>query len=66
MDEPVLLTAGRLKCENRLSFADALVAAYALREHATLMHKDPEFDALGEEIAVQRLPYKGKNAPNVR
>ena len=39
MDEQILLTAGRLKAEHRLSFADALIAAFALREGATLVHQ---------------------------
>ena len=46
MDEPILLTAGRLKAEHRVSLADALIAAFALRAGAALVHKDPEYDAL--------------------
>lgn len=59
MDESLLLSAGRLKAEYRISFADALIAAFAVREGAILMHKDPEYDALGDALAVERLPYKG-------
>ena len=58
MDESLLLTAGRLKAEYHVSFADTLIAAFAIREGATLMHKDPEYDALGDMLAVERLPYK--------
>lgn len=58
MDEPILLTAGRLKAEHRVSFADALIAAFALREGATLVHKDPEYDVLDGIVVMERLPYK--------
>ena len=46
MDEPILLTAARLKAEHHVSLADAVVAAFAIRNNAVLIHKDPEFDAL--------------------
>jgi predicted nucleic acid-binding protein len=58
MDEQILLTAGRLKAEHGISFADALIAAFALREGATLVHKDPEYDALVDKVDMERLPYK--------
>lgn len=58
ISEPLLLTAARIKAGNRLSFADALVAAYAIEEDAILVHKDPEFDQLDELVSVHRLPYK--------
>jgi len=58
MDEPTVLTAGRLKAEHRISFADALIAAFALRTGTILVHKDPEYDALDGVIAMERLPYK--------
>lgn len=55
MDEPVLVTAGRFKGHYRLSLADAIVAAFAKREGAILVHKDPEFDLL-EEVNQLALP----------
>jgi ribonuclease VapC len=58
MDEPVVLTAARLKAEHPLSFADALIAAYALRRDATLVHKDPEYAALAGKVRLEALPYK--------
>lgn len=58
MDEAILLTAGRLKAEQRISFADALIAAFALREGAILLHKDPEYEALDGVVVMERLPYK--------
>jgi predicted nucleic acid-binding protein len=58
MDESTLLTAARLKAGHRLSLADAIIAAYALRTDAVLMHKDPEFDALVGLVPMEALPYK--------
>jgi predicted nucleic acid-binding protein len=58
MDEATLLTAARVKAEHRLSLADAIIAAFALRAHAVLMHKDPEFDSLAGLLPMEALPYK--------
>jgi thiol-disulfide isomerase/thioredoxin len=49
-DEKTLLLAGRIKALHRLSFADALIAAAAELSRAVLIHKDPEFEALAEEV----------------
>ncbi|HMB52753.1 MAG TPA: PIN domain-containing protein [Thermoanaerobaculia bacterium] len=53
-----LLLAGRFKAFHRLSFADAAIAAAAANRGATLVHKDPEFEALGDELGLLALPYK--------
>lgn len=58
VDEPVLLAAGRLKADHHLSLADSLIAAFAVRHQAILVHKDPEFDALSEIVLMETLPYK--------
>ena len=58
MDEPILLIAARFKARYRVSFADAIIAAYAAYHHATLLHKDPQFEALAPELDVEALPYK--------
>jgi predicted nucleic acid-binding protein len=57
MDEPILLTAARLKAEHHVSLADA---AFAIRNDAVLIHKDPEFDALAGLLPMEALPYKAK------
>lgn len=49
---------GDLKSAYRLSFADAWIAALALRQKAVLVHKDPEFEPLSQSLALQTLPYK--------
>jgi predicted nucleic acid-binding protein len=38
--------------------ADALIAAFAQRQSAILLHKDPEFEALLEQVELEALPYK--------
>jgi len=58
MDESTLLTASRLKAEHRVSLAAAIIAAFAIRRGAVLMHKDPEFDALTGLLPLEALPYK--------
>ncbi|MEX1317169.1 MAG: PIN domain-containing protein [Synechococcaceae cyanobacterium] len=50
--EPLLLRAAQLKASHALSLADAWIAAAALHSGSTLLHKDPEFqaiDALAQE-----------------
>jgi len=58
VDEPTLLTAGRFKARHRLSLADALIAAFAVRAGAILVHKDPEFESLSDQVRQETLPYK--------
>lgn len=57
-DEPALLLASRFKAQNRLSLADALIAAIAGQLSAVLVHKDPEFEALSGALELEALPYK--------
>jgi predicted nucleic acid-binding protein len=58
MNESMLLTAAKLKAENHISLADAIIAAYAIRYNAVLIHKDPEFEALTGLLRMEALPYK--------
>ncbi len=58
MDEPIVLMAARLKAVHRLSLADTVIAAFAIRHDATLLHKDPEFEALADRLSLEALPYK--------
>jgi len=44
--EPLLIAAGQIKATHALSLADAWIAAAALQSGATLLHKDPEFQAI--------------------
>ncbi len=56
--EEIGLIAGRLKATHKLSFADAWIAATAILYASTLVHKDPEFEQLEDEVKVLKLPYK--------
>jgi predicted nucleic acid-binding protein len=58
MDEPTLLTAGEIKAKHRISLADAMIAAYAIRNDAVLIHKDPELETLSGLLPMNSLPYK--------
>ncbi len=55
----LLEKAAAIKATERLSLADAWIAATAILEGATLVHKDPEFGCL--QCRQMTLPYKGKN-----
>jgi predicted nucleic acid-binding protein len=55
MDESMLITAGYFKAK---SLADAIIAAFAKRQNAILVHKYPEYEALKQEIWQFVLPYK--------
>jgi predicted nucleic acid-binding protein len=57
-DDDLCNEAARLKAAHKISFADAFVAATAQRFKATLIHKDPDFDALGGLINLRPLPRK--------
>ena len=65
LDEPTVLKAAAFKAEHALSFADTVIAASAQRRGAVLLHKDPEFDALGEQVKQERLPLKATHKPRV-
>jgi uncharacterized protein len=55
-DEPGVLAAARLKARYRLSFADSIIAAAAVQLGAILVHKDPEYESLGDQISLRKLP----------
>lgn len=57
IEEETLLMAARLKATHRVSLADAVIAAYAIRMNAILLHKDPEFEALSGQVQLEALPY---------
>lgn len=57
MDETTLRTAARFKAFHRISFADAIIAAYAKSYNAILVHKDPEYEVLAGEVELRALPF---------
>lgn len=57
-ESPELLErAAMVKAQHPLSLADAWIAAAALELDATLVHKDPEFEAI-PGLREVRLPYR--------
>ena len=58
MNEPIILTAGHIKTTHHVSLAAAMIAAFAIRQGAVLIHKDPEFEALATLLPMEALPYK--------
>jgi predicted nucleic acid-binding protein len=58
VDDALLLTASELKAQHNVSVADSWILATAILCNATLVHKDPEFDALSNRVVMKRLPYK--------
>ena len=44
--------AARLKAIHKLPYADSFAAALALREHATLVTSDPDFEKLGKQFPI--------------
>lgn len=53
----LLIRAASVKATHPLSLADAWIAATALENSVTLVHKDPEFENL-PNLLEERLPYK--------
>ena len=57
-DGAMCSAAAKLKAAHKLSFADSFVVALAQRLDATLVHKDPEMEALGAVVKQEMLPPK--------
>lgn len=56
--EKIGMLAGEFKAWHRISFADAWIAATAQFYTATLVHKDPEFEQIKNDVTLLPLPYK--------
>ncbi len=52
-----IISAGAVKGTFRMSAVDAWIASLAIREQAILVHKDPEFELLGDQLQLLNLPY---------
>ena len=62
-DAALCASAAELKAAHTISFADAFVAAAALRVGGVLLHKDPQFKALTGILKHEMLPPKLAAAP---
>ena len=60
-DEELWLQAALLKARYSLSLADAQIAALARGKGAILLHKDPEFIPLAQELKLEALPLKPRH-----
>ena len=60
-NENLNMSAGRLKAKNRISIADAYVAAVCQEHDGILVHKDPEFEKILPKVKEFRLPYKTRS-----
>jgi len=49
---------GEFKATKAMSFADCCIAGLAKLKKATLVHKDPEYEQIENEIQQLKLPYK--------
>jgi predicted nucleic acid-binding protein len=58
VDDALIRTASELKAQHKISVADSWIIATAITRNATLVHKDPEFDALADRVAMKTQPYK--------
>lgn len=58
LNETTLITAGKLKAKYNISLADAIIAACAITNNAILVHKDKEYEVLGDQLKQHILPYE--------
>ncbi len=49
---------GEIKESKSMSFADCCIAGLAKIYKATIVHKDPEFEQIKDELKQHKLPYK--------
>lgn len=61
LDSQLIRVIGELKATQKMSFADCCIAGLAKFKQATLVHKDPEYEQVGNEIRQLRLPYKKRS-----
>jgi len=66
VSEEQLLTASRIKAAYDLSVADAWIASTAFITRSQLIHKDPEFRSLENELLLLELPLKPARARSSR
>jgi predicted nucleic acid-binding protein len=62
----LLRQASALKAAFPISLADALIAAVAVTENATLVHKDPEYETLTGHVRMLALPFKPRGRAGER
>lgn len=58
VDRDLALGAAAIRARNPVAYADAFAAALAVRQDATLMTGDPEFQSLEGPVQIHWLPAK--------
>jgi len=58
VDDSLLAAASEIKARYAISSADSWIIATAIARKATLVHKDPEFEALSDRVKMKSLLYK--------
>lgn len=53
--ERLILSAGRIKANHKLSVADAIIAATAIEKSAVLIHKDSELEPVSQYVKTLKL-----------
>jgi predicted nucleic acid-binding protein len=61
VDECLIKIIGKIKAKKAMSFVDCCIAGLAQFKQATLVHKDPEYEQIEDEIKQLKLPYKAKS-----
>lgn len=58
LSDDLIFIAGSFKGQYQISVADAWIAATAKFHKLVIVHKDPEFEPLKQELYLIELPYK--------
>jgi predicted nucleic acid-binding protein len=64
VDSQLTKIIGEIKATKAMSFADCCIAGLAKFKQAALVHKDPEYEHIENEIMQLKLPYKQKKKRN--
>jgi predicted nucleic acid-binding protein len=59
--EIIFEKATEIKATNNLSVCDSWIIATAIANQAILIHKDPEFEQVKDQVQLKALHYKSKN-----
>ena len=60
-DKSLVVSSATYKAMGKMSFADACIAGTAKQLNAILVHKDPEYTTIIQDIGQLPLPFKPKN-----
>lgn len=60
VDKNLTEIIGVIKATRTMSFADSCIAGLAKYKQAILVHKDPEYEQIEDELQQLKLPYKIK------